>query len=334
MNLLRVGRNILHCVRAILRLCKRINSEQNKPTKPTTTSNSSGAMKMHATLTTLPGKKGVGLGLTGPNGSVNLVKMKQLNTSWSYGWSLDRSENQASGVDFIPQVWGGAKDQDTMWQRLEQKVVPQIEAGHCKMVLAFNEPDKKNQSNLTVEQCLELWPQLEKLGVPLCSPSCANPLGCRQAQDSCQGVSGSWMLDFMSGLEERGYRCDYLGVHWYGGPSFPAFQKRMREIYDSQGGKYPLMLTEFAVADWNAMNKSCENNRFTQKQVLEFMKKALPWMEQQDWIAAYAWFPYDATCSQGTCSSLFDQDGQLTGLGRYYASVTPENPEGNQDIGL
>ena len=322
MNIFRVATKILHFTRIVLRLAK----SRRKATPTATTSDN-----MSAHEASLSGKKGVGFPLSGKSGQENIAKVKQLNTSWNYGWSVERSDDQPSDQEFIPQVWGGAKDEEAMWTRLEQKVVPQIEAGHCKRILAFNEPDKKNQSNMKVEECLQLWPQLEKLGVPICSPSCANPLGCNKVEDSCQGVNGSWMLDFMHGLEERGYRCDYLGVHWYGGPSFPSFQQRMREIYDSQGGKYPLMITEFAVADWTAMNKSCQDNRYSQKQVLEFMKKALPWLEKQDWIAAYAWFPFEAKCSQGTCSALFTKSGNLTALGRYYASITSENPEGNQD---
>jgi len=331
----RILKQIIQCGKFILRLTKGKTPKKRKTSKPhqttgSTSTNSSGKMK-HNELA-LSGKKGVGFSMVGDRAAKNAAIVKQLNTSWSYAWNVQRSDKQPAGVEFIPQIWGGAKDEAAMWKRLEEKVLPQVEAGHCKRVLAFNEPDMVKQSNMTVEKCLEFWPQLEKLGVPICSPSCANPLGCSKAEDSCQGVHGSWMLEFMHGLEERGYRCDYLGVHWYGGPSVPSFKQRMREIYDSQGGKYPLMITEFAVADWKAMNKSCGDNCYSEKQVLDFMKKVLPWMEKQDWIAAYAWFPFKASCSQGTCSALFDDAGKPTALGRYYASVTPENPEGNQGI--
>lgn len=331
----RVLKQILRCCKLILRLTKGKKPKKRKNSKPHQTAGStsiSNCDKMKHSELSLSGKKGICFTLGGKNTEKTLARVKQLNTSWNYSWNVQRNDGQPSDVEFVPQVWGGAKDEAAMWKRLEQKVVPQIEAGQCKRILAFNEPDMKKQSNMTVEKSLELWPQLEKLGVPICSPSCANPLGCSKAEDSCQGVHGSWMLQFMHELEERGYRCDYLGVHWYGNPSFPAFKRRMREIYDSQGGKYPLMITEFAVADWKAMNKSCGDNRFSQRQVLDFMKKALPWMEKQNWIAAYAWFPFKASCSQGTCSALFDDDDKPTALGRYYATVTPENPEGNQSI--
>jgi Glycosyl hydrolase catalytic core len=106
----------------------------------------------------------------------------------------------------------------------------------------------------------------------------------------------------------------------------------MREIYDAYGSKHPLMITEFAIADWKCLNKSPEDNRFTQAQILKFMKAVLPWIEKTPWIAGYAWFPYPHDSPQGCTSALFDADNRLTVLGRYYRSITTENPEGNQDI--
>ena len=287
-----------------------------------------------------PGKKGACYALKGPKGQANLKQVEFLKPAWNYAWCTGKSDDQPDTIEFVPQVWGGAKTEEMFKERLERDIVPHIKAGTCQRLLAFNEPDKKEQSNMKVEDCLRLWPMLEELGVPLCSPSCANPMGCAKKRhatkddDACnQGVSGSWNTDFFQGVQKHGYRCDYLGVHWYGGPSFPAFQKRMLDIYESQGSKYPLLLTEFAVADWTALGKKAADNRYTRAQVLDFMKKALPWMEKQDWIAGYAWFPYNPACApQGTCSALFSADGKPTALGRYYASVSSENPSGNQDI--
>jgi Glycosyl hydrolase catalytic core len=118
----------------------------------------------------------------------------------------------------------------------------------------------------------------------------------------------------------------------YGNPAPEAFKKQMREIYEAYGSKYPLMITEFAVADWKAMKGSPEDNRFSKDQILKFMKAVLPWIEKQEWIAGYAWFPFSHDSPQGTSSALFDEDNRLTDLGRFYKSITTENPEGNQDI--
>ena len=62
------------------------------------------------------------------------------------------------------------------------------------------------------------------------------------------------------------------------------------------------------------------------------MKDVLPWMESQNWIAGYAWFSFEMNEAVGTSSALFDLGGNLTTLGRFYQSVTNENPNGDQEI--
>jgi len=277
---------------------------------------------------TLPGKKGACFVLRGKNAEANLAHLSEVQPYWNYGWCSETIAEQPKDIVFVPMVFCGAKCDQMMQDRIDG-IQAQMDKGQAfSMLLAFNEPDKKEQSNMTVEKCLHYWKQLESLGVPLCSPSCANPLGCAKAEDACQGVAGSWMRDFMTKIEKEGLRCDYVGVHWYGGPNFKGFCHRMEKIHEAYDR--PLILTEFAVADWKAMGKSPSDNCYKQSQVLEFMKQALPWLEAQPWIVGYAWFPFDATCPQGACSSLFTKQGRPTALGRYYTSITNENPVGNQ----
>jgi hypothetical protein len=66
------------------------------------------------------------------------------------------------------------------------------------------------------------------------------------------------------------------------------------------------------------------------------VKDVLPWMEEpeQDWIAGYSWFSFDASSPVGTSSALFDDDGSITTPVRYYASVTTENPTYRRSVEL
>ena len=64
------------------------------------------------------------------------------------------------------------------------------------------------------------------------------------------------------------------------------------------------------------------------QQVLAFMKEALPWLEEQEWIVGYAWFPFPITSSHGTSSALFDLNGNLTACGEFYANFTAEPCKG------
>ena len=267
----------------------------------------------------LPGKKGIGFTMRadGENGSAteNLPKAKALSVRWNYSWGRDRPDGQPDGVEFVPMIWGAYENKIAEQVR---QVRADFEAGLTKRLLGYNEPDKVDQSNVPVERAVALWKTLEESGMPLVSPSPANPVG-------------PWMQDFMNRTESSCLRMEWLGVHWYGGASVQAFKTRMLDIYNMYGGQRPLLLTEFAPADWNTGGDPTRN-RWTEKMVLDFAKEALPWLEQQDFIAGYAWFPFDKTSPQGHTSALFELDGQLTPLGKYYASVTPENIYGDQSI--
>ncbi len=278
----------------------------------------------------LPGKKGICFTLReeGKKGSwtQNLPKIKAVNSYWNYSWGTNRIEAQPDGMEFIPMTWG-AWGKEGLKKALQNDVVPQIQSGKAKRLLGFNEPDKKEQANMPYTEALKYWPMLEDLGIPLCSPACANPLS--DIDDSTQGVRGTWMRDFMREADKRNYRIDYIGVHWYGGPSPRSFKERMIEVYEAYNHR-PLLISEFAVADWGA--KSVKGNAHSQESVLKFMKDVLPWMESQNWIAGYAWFSFGIDEAVGTSSALFDLKGNLTTLGRFYQSVTNENPYGDQGI--
>lgn len=193
-----------------------------------------------------------------------------------------------------------------------------MKSGNIKRLLGFNEPNVPDQANMDVSSAVELWPQLELIGLPLAGPSV-----------SLQGV-GTWMQSWNDAAVSDHLRVDYVAVHWYSAPNVTNFQRFLRHMYDLNGGETPLLLTEFAPADWTATTPS--ENRFSSSQVLSFMKEVLPWLEAQEWIAGYAWFPFQPSFAAGTSSALFDSYGNPTLLARFYSSVTPDNPSGDQSI--
>ena len=277
-----------------------------------------------------PGKKGICLTMrkAEESGSAerNLPRLKKVNPYWSYSWGWEQVPNQPSNVEFVPMAWG-AWSVDGLRKGLQKSVVPHIKSGKVKRFFGFNEPDKREQANMSYQNALKYWPQLESLNVPLCSPACANPEGIND--NSVQGVRGTWMKDFMKEADRRGYRVDYTGVHWYGGTHVHHFKDKMKRIYEKYGRR-PLLVTEFSPADWEARKLS--QNRHKTEYVLAFMKEVLPWLERQDWIAGYAWFSFEHNQAVGHTSSLYDKNGKLTACGRYYQSVTTENPDGDQSI--
>ena len=281
----------------------------------------------------LPGKKGACFTLrekgSKQGGTVeeNMPRVKALNPSWNYSWGTTLANEQPQLVEFIPMIWS-ASNVESLQEKLNEDVIPNIKTGRIERLLAFNEPDHTDQANMTYIKALELWPTLVKLGIPLCSPACANAEGVND--DTVQGVDGTWMRDFMKEAGKRGYRVDYIGVHSYGGTDPKSFKTKLKRIYERYG-KRPLLITEFAVADWNT-GGDIKKNKHTPEAVLAFMKDVVPWMEKQDWIIGYSWFYFNIDSPQGTSSALFDLEGNLTNCGKFYRSVTPQNPKGDQSI--
>lgn len=225
---------------------------------------------------------------------------KALKPSWLYTWNIDQPEGLPDDIEFCPMVWGGG-NKEKVKARL-QRISELVKQGQVKYLLGFNEPDKKDQSNMTVEQALDLWPLLMDLDVPLVSPSCAHP-------------DREWMLDFMQGVQRRKLRVDYIGAHSYGGPNPQALLRRMEKV--ARTFRRPVWITEFAVADWKA--KSLKQNKHSPLQVAQFMQNVIPALNASPYIARYAWFSGQPNHKALGNSALFDNQGNLTPLGRLYA---------------
>lgn len=264
----------------------------------------------------LPGKKGIGRALnaegTPGDWTVNLPGVLNLDVYWNYDWSEERIDAQPDDIEFMPMTWG-SKDYNFTKNEIEQDVRPQVEKGLALRFLGYNEPD--HQSLMTVETAIEHWPIFETLGVPLVSPSCAFP-------------DKEWMEYFMSNASALCLRVDYIGVHWYGSANFIAFRAFMMKMYEKY--QLPILITEFAPADWSA--QTIEDHNFPPSKILSFMKVALPWLESTDWISGYAWFSFKPDSKVGWSSSLFHSNNELTAIGRYYKSVRSDNIYGDLSI--
>ena len=246
------------------------------------------------------GSRKKGLGLVAKPGNGWEAKVQALRPAWLYTWGSSRPEGLPPEIDFTPMVWG-YWGQEASLVKLGEKA----KAAGQRHLLGFNEPDGKDQANLTVEKALAAWPALMKTGLRLGSPVCVHP-------------DNTWMRDFMRGVEERKLRVDFICMHSYGGPDADGLVNRIQAISRTYGGR-PVWLTEFAVGDWNA--KTREQNRFKPEQVLAFMRKVMPKLEALECLERHAWFPSRADSAALGPSALLDAAGQPTPLGEYFRTV-------------
>jgi len=248
----------------------------------------------------LAGKKGVCLLLREPprpgNYLVNMPKVRALQAHWNYAWSPVQAPNQPSDMDFLPMMWGANEARMQALVEQDWTSFPRF--------LGYNEPDQAQQSNVPVDVAIERWKYLEALDVPLVSPSAAHPLR-------------EWFASFMERVEDECLRVDVIGAHWYGPPHINDLKHKMTELYNLY--QRPILLTEFAVADWQA--KTVSDNRYSPEVVLTFLQEAIEWLEDTEWMEGYAWFNFGLDRPQGWSSALIDNAGNLTALGEYYAGV-------------
>jgi len=283
------------------------------------------------------GKKGVCFTLRekGKTGSYteDLPKMRALNPSWAYSWGpgppdgvpvesllgggieILPGDEIGKGFDYVPMLWG-------YYPKLFEDSTDQILGENPRMILGFNEPDSSSQSSLAVDLAIEGWERLARKVEEAEESMNTNVL---LVGPSCVHSRGSWCRSFIEKADERGLKLDAIGVHWYGGASPEALINELRQTHEAYG-KRPILLTEFAVADWNASSKT--DNRFTPGEVLAFMEEVLPWLEATEWIVGYAWFSFKQTSRAGWVSALVEGNNNgndesesvvLTPLGKFYS---------------
>jgi len=235
------------------------------------------------------------------------TKVKKLNASWHYSWSSELQSLEPDSVEFVPMIWGAWSDTAKVQSKLDA-VKGWKQEGKVKYLLGFNEPDGKDQANMSVETALAYWPKLEAVGLPLGSPACVNP-------------TNDWMKAFMSEVENRSYRVDFICVHWYGGINVANFLSRLKEIHEMYNR--PIWITEFAPADWGAT--SPETSKYSKLEILNFMKEVLPALDDLDYVKRYAWFSASETTGPLGNAALFNSANQLTALGEFYSTFEGKN---------
>jgi len=252
-------------------------------------------------------KKGVGLAELQAGD-----RIAALNLAWYYTWKPYPVEG-APPEKFVPMLRsrGG--------RVLDEQIAYFRSQGRLPQLLAFNEPNLAKGDDMTVEAVIQRWPEIAELADQLGSPAPS-------------GVLGPWFDAFFRQLEARGMKLDFMAVHLYSPPDPENFLKKIDAVYEKY--RLPIWITEFAVADWDALKKP-KKNRFSEDDVLAFMKAVLPELEKRSYVVRYAWFgagDYVYTHEEVRTSRLFEKDGSLTPLGHYYSEFNWPAKDKNLDL--
>jgi hypothetical protein len=177
-------------------------------------------------------------------------------------------------------------------------------------LLGFNEPDFADQSNMTVEAALDLWPHLQATGLRLGSPAPA--VGAATA--------GGWLDRFMSGARKRGYRVDFIALHWYGSDFSDAavghLEGYLRAVHDRYG--LPIWLTEFALIKWESGGATYP----TGVQQARFITRVTQMLGELDYVERYAWFALPTPDEGGAGTGLYRPGQGLTEAGTAFRAAS------------
>ena len=223
------------------------------------------------------GKKGFG---------GKLETCERLKTQWFYNWNA--GGQSSLDIEYVPMRHNGS------WP--PYKKINELE--NVTHVLGFNEPNQKDQANMTVEQALAQWPRLQASGLRLGSPS---------PNDAERGLK--WLYEFMDEADKRGLRVDFVTVHYYKADwSAKKMIAWLQKIHKRTGGR-PIWLTEFNNgAPWTkGHDPSYAENT---KRLNEYCKA----MDAVDFVERYAIFNLGPKTKQRQLIS----EGKLTPTGEWY----------------
>ncbi|MGH7438074.1 MAG: glycosyl hydrolase [Polyangiaceae bacterium] len=223
--------------------------------------------------------------------------LADLHPSFFYTWSPTNAYITApANVPFVPMIWGAKNMNATDLSGAQA-------AGTT--LLGFNEPDVGGQSNLTVQQALAYWPQLEATGQRLGSPA---PGGA-----GAPTKPSNWLVQFMAGAASAGYRVDFVCLHWYTDSSDPVASTAALKIFLENSyatfGK-PIWLTEYAMLSWDGAPPA------NAQEEAAFASKSTAMMDTLPFVEKYSWY---AMSPQGAYS-LYNEDGTETEVGMAYKS--------------
>ena len=236
------------------------------------------------------------------------ANVDSVKPNWYYTWGDSVNPAQAPALEFVPMFWG----KSNVTSANIASVINLKNQGKAKYVLGFNEPDISTQSNMPVDTALAYWPKLESIGLPLGSPAVSWP-------------TVQWLADFMDSCKSRNLRVDFICVHMYVGTNDTAFVQTLQNLYNTY--HLPIWITEFATCYSPATTMS--QNPYSPAQVLSFMQRLLPQLEDLSFVQRYSWFSGSPTSPSLWSSALINSNGTLTPLGVWYAGYTSTTGDGS-----
>ncbi len=208
------------------------------------------------------------------------LRANAMNSRWHYRWHYLDPSGTYNNSQWAPMIFGAGTD-ESLNGRIDYILERQNRIQH---VLGFNEPERADQGNTTVDRAMEAWriisDRFSSTDLQLVSPA---------VSDNMEGRE--WLAEFMQRADAENLTIDAVAFHWYGtvNPANPiasanSFLNRVDSYHETY--QRPIWITEFAGHDWDDQY-SVETMRQANA---TFLTHALAGLESRSYVQRYAWF--------------------------------------------
>ncbi|HUO09350.1 MAG TPA: glycosyl hydrolase [Phycisphaerae bacterium] len=216
------------------------------------------------------------------------------NAGWYYNWGTAPSNIGNYNANFYSMIWGSGQSSDG--------TINYALSVTSQYLLGFNEPERSDQSNLTVSQATSIWDRMytdtvaynsaHGTSIKLVSPAVSDT-----------GAGEAWLQSFMA---TESSKVDAVAFHWYddsttdGAQAASDFEYKV-QWYHNTFNK-PVFITEFANHDWSG-SQSQSAMIAANTQMLSIV---VPWLESQSYVVGYSWYNWfsDSALFSTTGSTL------------------------------
>ena len=281
-------------------------------------------------------KKGIGIWQS------QVDQIKEMNISWYYDWSVTPLTGVTEQAEYVPMIWGNATENSGGDRKKEWEFIKNYGWKNYRYLLMFNEPDFKDQANMTPEQAVENWKNIQPIvddkKVDVSSPCVAIPTVFYEDENNDYNTVGGWFGKFNKLMKEKNYSDEFTAVHFYFDYPGDWILDIFKRIHEYTGKK--LWITEWGVAQWSQVQDfdwvgGPDEGNWQREIVEKFVKEILPILDKTDYIERYAWFPFDGSNTEkfgnGAGGLFYNTESdslykQLTSVGKAYKEFG--NPEG------
>ena len=193
--------------------------------------------------------------------------------SWAYNWGNTQNAQAAlwfdsNDMDFCPMAWNNTYNADAIRQYVQAHP-------KTKYLLGFNEPNLKDQCNMTPAEAAAHWGEVvalaKELHLKLVSPA--------MNYGTLVGYSDpiKWLDEFFAQPGVSLSDVEAIAIHCY--MASPSAVKNYVEMFKKYGK--PIWMTEFCA--WDPVPSNVEKQ-------MDYMCAVLNYFEQEEAVERYAWF--------------------------------------------